>query len=415
MEPIIYRERKHTDCIKWDVLQEKYGQDDLMALWVADMDFQVPACVQQSLREYVESGVYGYYKVPDCYYEAFIAWEKQYHGYEVQREWIRFAPGVVPAINWLVQVMTQPGDGIGVMTPVYYPFMNAVNDNGRKLINCPLKKVTAEEAAGAAQAAGADGSSHYVGLAAGTYTMDLECFEELAATGEMKLFILCSPHNPVGRVWTKEELVGLLTICDKYDIFVLADEIHQDIIVGDREQIPAATVAPNTDRLVTMTAATKTFNLAGVQNSFVIIPSEEVRKRWDAFVEPLHINSGNAFGYVAVASAYAGGRQWLDGVLEIIRGNFVYLKDTLKEKLPQVQVYPLEGTYLCWVDLAAYVKPENMEEVVQRQARLAVDYGDWFGGEAYGADYATHIRINLATSRENIVRAVEQLVSAIAK
>jgi len=210
-------------------------------------------------------------------------------------------------------------------------------------------------------------------------------------------------------------LVGLLTICDKYDIFVLADEIHQDIIVGDREQIPAATVAANTDRLVTMTAATKTFNLAGVQNSFVIIPSEEVRKRWDAFVEPLHINSGNAFGYVAVAGAYAGGRQWLDGVLQIIRGNFVYLRDTLGEKLPQVQVYPLEGTYLCWVDLAAYVKAEEMEEVVQRQARLAVDYGDWFGGETYGADYATHIRINLATSRENIVQAVEQLVSVIAK
>ena len=391
MEQIIYRDRKNTDCIKWDVLKDKFGQDDLMALWVADMDFQVPACVQQSLRDYVESGVYGYYKVPDRYHEAFIQWEKTYHGYEVQKEWIRFAPGVVPAINWLVNVMTQPGDGIGVMTPVYYPFMTAVNDNGRKLINCPLKKVD------------------------GGYTMDLERFEKLAAAGEMKLFILCSPHNPVGRVWTREELVGLLTICDKYDIFVLADEIHQDIIVGDREQIPAATVAPNTNRLVTMTAATKTFNLAGVQNSFVIIPSEEVRKRWDALVEPLHINNGNAFGYVAVASAYAGGRQWLDQVIAIIRGNFEYLRDTLGEKLPQVQVYPLEGTYLCWVDLADYVKTEDMEEVVQRKARLAVDYGDWFGGEAYGAEYATHIRINLATSYENIVQAVAQLVGAIAQ
>ena len=408
MEKIIYRERKNTDCIKWDVLQEKFGQDDLIALWVADMDFQVPACVMQSLRDYVETGAYGYYKVPARYHEAFINWEKAYHGYEVQKEWIRFAPGVVPAINWLVQVMTEPGDGIGVMTPVYYPFMNAVNDHGRKLVNCPLKKVTAGELADAAAA-----GSRYDGLSEGTYTMDLDQFEQLAAAGEMKLFILCSPHNPVGRVWTRQELEGLLTICEKYGIFVLADEIHQDIITGDREQIAAATVAPNREHLVTMTAATKTFNLAGVQNSFVIIPSEEVRKRWDALTEPMHISNGNAFGYVAVASAYAGGREWLDGVLEIIRGNFEYMRDTLKEQLPQVKVHPLEGTYLSWVDLGAYVKPEEMEEIVQRKAGLAVDYGDWFGGEKYGAEYATFIRVNLATRRENVEQAVKQLVEAI--
>ncbi len=389
MENIIYRERKNTDCVKWDGLGNMYGQDDLLALWVADMDFQVPACVQQSLRDYVESGVYGYYKVPDRYYETFMAWEKKYHGYEVQKEWIRFAPGVVPAINWLVQVLTRPGDGIGVMTPVYYPFMNAVNDNGRKLVNCPLCQVD------------------------GMYTMDLEQFETLAAAGEMKLFILCSPHNPVGRVWTREELTGLLTICDKYDIYVLADEIHQDIIVGDREQIPAATLAPRPERLVTMTAATKTFNLAGVQNSFVIIPGEEVRKAWDALTEPLHVGSGNAFGYVAIASAYAGGREWLDQVLTIIRGNYEYMRDTLKEQLPLVQVQPLEGTYLSWVDLSAYVKPEEMKTIVQEKAKLAVDYGDWFGEQAYGEQYAGYIRINLATRRENVEQAVNRLVAAI--
>lgn len=405
MEQIIYRERKNTDCVKWDVLQDMYGQDDLLALWVADMDFQVPACVQQSLRDYVDAGVFGYYKVPDRYHEAFMAWEKQYHGYEVQKEWIRFAPGVVPAINWLVQVMTEPGDGIGVMTPVYYPFMNAVNDNGRKLVNCPLKKVTVEDID--------SDSSQYEGLTEGTYTMDLEKFEILAAAGEMKLFILCSPHNPVGRVWTRQELRGLLTICDTYGVFVLADEIHQDIIAGDRVQIAAATVAPNTDRLVTMTAATKTFNLAGVQNSFVIIPSEEVRARWDALTEPMHINNGNAFGYIAVASAYAGGRQWLDQVLQIIRSNFEYMRDTLKVQLPLIQVHPLEGTYLSWVDLSAYVRPEDMKTIVQEKARLAVDYGDWFGGEAYGAQYAGCIRLNLATSRENIEEAVDRLVGAI--
>ena len=206
-----------------------------------------------------------------------------------------------------------------------------------------------------------------------------------------------------------------MTICHKYDVFVLADEIHQDIIVGDKKQIPAATVAPDPAKMVTMTAATKTFNLAGVKNSFVIIPDETVRKRWDEMTEKLHVNNGNSFGYIAVTSAYKGGRQWLDQVLDIIRGNFEYMRDTLKEKLPLVQVAPLEGTYLSWVDLSAYVKAEDMKTVVQEQARLAVDYGDWFGGKDRGDAYATYIRINLATCRENIEKAVDQLIAAIQK
>lgn len=385
MEEIVYRERRGTDCEKWDALQERFGDADLMALWVADMDFQAPACVREALKEYAGMGAYGYYRIPDRYYDAFIRWEGQYHAYEVQKEWMRFAPGVVPAIHWLVQMLTRPGEGVGVMTPVYYPFMNAVKNNGRVLVDCPL--VNRE----------------------GVYTMDFERFARLAAESAMKLLILCSPHNPVGRVWTAEELRRLLDICREHQIFVVADEIHQDVVTGSRKQIAAASLGDYDKGLVTLTAPSKTFNLAAMQNSIVIIPDEEMRGRWDSFTGGISVDSGNAMGYIAAASAYEGGRPWLEQVLAIIHENYECLRETLAKKLPQARVSPLEGTYLSWVDLSAYVRLERMKEIVQEKARLAVDYGDWFGGP----QYASFIRINLATRQENIETAIRRLIEAI--
>lgn len=382
-EEIIYRNRKGTDCNKWDALKERFGAEDLMPLWVADMDFEAPACVREALAACAADGLYGYYKVPESYYEAFMSWEKKYHGYETQRQWLRYSPGVVPAINWLVQILTEPGDGIGVMTPVYYPFMNAVKDNGRTLVDCPLKEDN------------------------GRYTMDLERFRELA--GQMKLFILCSPHNPVGRVWSYEELKELLDCCKENGIFVLADEIHHDLIAGDKEHVAAATVGDYSHMLVTMTAASKTFNLAAMKNSTVIIPDETVRKKWDAFTGRLHVGDGGMMGYVAVRAAYEGGREWLDGVLSIIKDNASCLREALAAELPEAVMSPLEGTYLAWVNLAAYVKPEDMKLVVQDMAGLAVDFGEWFGGSAY----APFIRVNLATSTENVKLAAERLCAAV--
>ncbi len=384
-EEIIYRDRRGTDCNKWDSLEERFGKADLMPLWVADMDFEAPACVREALETCAKEGLYGYYRVPEGYYEAFMTWEKKYHGYEVEKQWLRYSPGVVPAINWLVQILTEPGDGIGVMTPVYYPFMNAVKDNGRTLVDCPLR----EEG--------------------GCYHMDMEHFERLAEEGKMKLFILCSPHNPVGRVWSREELGALLDCCKAHGIFVLADEIHHDLIVGDKKQTAAATVGDYTHMLVTMTAASKTFNLAGMKNSIVIIPDEQVREKWDAFTGRLHVGDGGMMGYVAVRAAYEGGREWLDAILSIIRDNAACLRGVLADELPEAVMSPLEGTYLAWVNLSSYVKPEDMKLVVQDMAGLAVDYGEWFGGSAY----APFIRINLATGRENIKLAAEKLCAAV--
>lgn len=385
MSQVIYRDRLGTDCNKWDGCEEKFGDEHLLPLWVADMDFEAPSCVKQALKEYVDFGVFGYYQIPNRYYEAFINWEKTYHDYDVKKEWIRFAPGVVPAFNWLIHILTNEQDGVLITPPVYYPFKDAVVNNNRTLVESPLMRL----------------EDHY--------ELDYEDFERKIKEQNVKLFIFCTPHNPVGRVWKKEEIVKVLDICKKYGVYVIADEIHQDIIMDGYQKVTAAATGNYDEIMVTLTAATKTFNLAGCQNSIVVIPNESLRKRYDDYLTRLRITGGNAFGYIAVQSAYEGGRKWLDEVLNIIEENYHLMKSILEEKLPKVWIPKLEGTYLMWIDLGAYVSADEIESVIQKDCGLAVDYGSWFGGEAYG----TFIRVNLATREENIRLAAEKIVEAL--
>lgn len=383
MEELIYVDRRNTNCNKWDGQTAMFKEEGLLAMWVADMDFQVPMCVKEALQNYVESGVYGYYKIPDAYYEAFINWEKEQHGYEVKKEWIRFSPGVVAGFHWLVQIFTEPKDAVIVNTPVYYPFFKAVNNNDRTLICSDLVKEN------------------------GSYTVDFEDFEKKIIENSVKLFILCSPHNPVGRVWKKEELKKLFEICRKHQVMVVSDEIHQDLVYGEHKHIPSLSVGDYDDMMISLTAPSKTFNIAGAQNSIVVIPDEKLREKWDQYITGNSVPNGNAFGYVAAQAAYAGGAEWLESAKAQIYANYKYLKSELEDHLPQVVVTPLEGTYLCWVDLAAYVSADQMEDLIQKKCRLAVDYGHWFGGEKFG----TCIRINLATSMENVKTAVDALLT----
>lgn len=385
MSQVIYKDRLGTDCNKWDGCEEKFGDEHLLPLWVADMDFEAPSCVKEALRKYVDFGVFGYYRVPDSYYEAFINWEKTYHDYEVKKEWIRFAPGVVPAFNWLIHILTNEQDGVLITPPVYYPFKDAIVNNNRMVIESPLVRM----------------EDHY--------ELDYEDFEQKIKEQNVKLFIFCTPHNPVGRVWKKEEIVKVLDICKKYGVYVIADEIHQDIIMKGYQKVTAATTGDYDEIMVTLTAATKTFNLAGCQNSIVVIPDETLRKRYDDYLTKLRITGGNAFGYVAVQSAYEGGRAWLDEVLNLIEENYHLMKSILEEKLPKVWIPKLEGTYLMWIDLGAYVSADEIESVIQKDCGLAVDYGSWFGGESYG----TFVRVNLATREENIRLAAEKIVEAL--
>lgn len=385
MSQVIYKDRFGTDCNKWDGCEEKFGDEHLLPLWVADMDFEAPSCVKQALKEYVDFGVFGYYQIPNRYYEAFINWEKTYHDYDVKKEWIRFAPGVVPAFNWLIHILTNEQDGVLITPPVYYPFKDAVVNNNRTLIESPLMRL----------------EDHY--------ELDYEDFERKIKEQNVKLFIFCTPHNPVGRVWKKEEIVKVLDICKKYGVYVIADEIHQDIIMDGYQKVTAAATGNYDEIMVTLTAATKTFNLAGCQNSIVVIPNESLRKRYDDYLTRLRITGGNAFGYIAVQSAYEGGRKWLDEMLNIIEENYHLMKSILEEKLPKVWIPKLEGTYLMWIDLGAYVSADEIESVIQKDCGLAVDYGSWFGGEAYG----TFIRVNLATREENIRLAAEKIAEAL--
>lgn len=385
MSQVIYKDRLGTDCNKWDGCEEKFGDEHLLPLWVADMDFEAPSCVKQALKKYVDFGVFGYYQIPNRYYEAFINWEKTYHDYDVKKEWIRFAPGVVPAFNWLIHILTNERDGVLITPPVYYPFKDAVVNNNRTLVESPLMRL----------------EDHY--------ELDYEDFERKIKEQNVKLFIFCTPHNPVGRVWKRDEIVKVLDICKKYGVYVIADEIHQDIIMDGYQKVTAAATGNYDEIMVTLTAATKTFNLAGCQNSIVVIPNESLRKRYDDYLTRLRITGGNAFGYIAVQSAYDGGRKWLDEVLNIIEENYHLMKSVLEEKLPKVWIPKLEGTYLMWIDLGAYVSADEIESVIQKDCGLAVDYGSWFGGESYG----TFIRVNLATREENIRLAAEKIVEAL--
>ena len=380
MEELIYRDRRGTNASKWNRLSPRFTREDLLGLWVADMDFAAPACVREALHKQVDFGVFGYDATPEAYYEAFLHWEKTYHGYEPQRAWLRYSPGVVAGFNWLIQLLTKPGDGVLVQTPVYYPFLSAATDNGCRLVENELVNT------------------------AGVYTVDLADFERKLTEEHVKVFLLCSPHNPVGRVWRREELAAMLELCRVHGVYVISDEIHHDFTHGGHKHIPAATVGEYDDMLVTLTAPSKTFNLAGLKNSVVIIPDEKLRKAWDSYTGKLHTATGGSFGVIAAQAAWEGGRPWLEQVLQTVEGNYELLRTELVPRKPELILSPLEGTYLAWLDLGAYVKPQEMAAAVEGRCGLAVDYGAWFGGHA-----PCHIRINLATRPENIRQAIQSL------
>lgn len=378
-----YIKRSGTDSAKWDGLKQTFGEEGLLPFWVADMDFRVDSHIEEALRAYLDTGAYGYYTVPDSYYDAFIEWEKREHGLSVEREWIRFTPGVVSGFHFAVNILTEPGDAVILTTPVYYPFMNAVKNNGRKMICSELVNRDSR------------------------YYIDFEDFERKIQENSVKAFILCSPHNPVSRIWSEDELKTLLDICRRNGVALISDEIHHDLVFGGNTHTPTLSLADESDRIIMFTAASKTFNIAAFQNSFAVIKNPQLREEWDRFIGGIRTGSGNPLGYIATEAAYRYGKPWLEDVKETIYGNYQYIKEQFAEDLPEVRVTPLEATYLAWADLGAYVKAGELEDFIQKKCRLAFDYGTWFGGDRS----STFIRINLATSRENIEELVRRIVS----
>lgn len=377
--------RANTDCAKWDGLSFTFGQKDLLPLWVADMDFKVAPCIRQALHEAVDQGAFGYYQIPDRFYDSVLTWERTRHDNLLQREWLRTTPGVVTGLYHLVRALTQPGDGVMVQPPVYYPFYRIIRQTGRTVICNHLKEDR------------------------GVYTLDLEDFEAKLRTGEVKVFLLCSPHNPVGRVWTRKELKGMLDLCKEYGVQVVADEIHHDIIMPGHTHIPAATLWEGEGKPITFFSASKTFNLAAMKNSILVLPEESQREKFDQFEKELGTGLGSTLDYIAVMAAFAGGAPWLETVLAEIWGNYQFMKQELEE-IPSVVVSPLEGSYLMWIDLGAHVSRENIQSFVQDTCRIAPDYGHWFFPEESDD---CHIRLNLAAPRETIRKAAEQIKTAL--
>jgi cystathionine beta-lyase len=378
-------ERRGTNALKWDSLGEVFGEEDLIPLWVADMEFKSVPAVIDALKKRVEHGVFGYGKIPDSYYKAFFEWQKKRHGMVLRREEIRFATGVVGGLYATVNAYTRPEDSVVVCTPVYHPFSDAVINTGRKIAECEL-----------------DNNG-------GIYTLNFDKFEKIIAVNKAKLFILCSPHNPVGRVWTGEELKKMFDICHNYGVIIVSDEIHQDFISPGCRFVPSSVVAGGRykDRLITLNSGSKTFNLAGLIHSHTIIYDEKLRGIYDDYIKTIGLPEANIMGLTAMETAYRYGESWLEGLNAVIQKNYAYIKAEFAAKAPGIIISPLEGTYLTWLDLRACVKPGKTAEFIQKKCRLAVDVGEWFidrGGEGF-------IRINLATLPKFIELAAQNIIA----
>ena len=381
-------ERRGTRSLKWDALQERFGDPDLFAMWVADMEFRAPEQILQAMHARIDHGAFGYTLIDDDYFEAFDGWARDHGEARVRREWVRFATGVVDSFFWMVNAFTEPGDAVLLVTPVYYPMHAAVRNTGRRLV-----------------------TSELVRDETGTYRCDLADMERVIVEKDVKLFIMCSPHNPVGRVWTEPELDAVLALCARHGVLVVSDEIHQDIIVGERPFIAAQQVSGGryAGNLITLNAVSKTFNLAGLVHSHIIIPDAGLRARYDRWAKGIVQTETNILGVTATKAGWLYGQDWLDGLIAVLRRNNEQFHSRLAEVAPEVTVATLEGSYLLWVDLRRVVDPDKTREFITKTCRLAVDFGEWFSPRTKG-----FVRFNLATTPANVDHGLDLLTKGLA-
>lgn len=379
-------ERRGTNSYKWDMLKEKFGDKDLVGMWVADMEFKVPKSVQKAMIKRIEHGAFGYSFVSERDYKAFFKWQKNMHDVDLKKGWLRFSTGVVSAFYWAVNAFTKVNESVMIVTPVYYPFKNAIHDNKRKL-------VTSEAL-----------------LKNGKYELNFKEIEKKIVKERVKLFIHCSPHNPIGRVWSEKELDRLFGILKKHKVMIISDEIHQDIIIGKKKFISALNVKNGkyNDNLIVLTSASKTFNLASLLHSTLIIPDKNLRKTYDNFANRVNKSPISLMGLIATTAGYEEGKEWLDGLTATVKYNYNLIKDEFKKANLDIFVSDLEGTYLAWIDLTNYVKKDDIKEFMEEKCGLAIDYGEWFGKNSKG-----WIRVNLATSPKYIDNALKNIINMI--
>ena len=377
--------REGTNCIKYDLREDTFGLKDVIPMWVADMDFNTPDFIVKSLQERLNHEIYGYSFRPPEYYTSIIDWINLRHNWKIEREWITFCPGIVPALNFCTLAFTQPGDNIIVQPPVYFPFFSAAESHGRKLI---YNKLTEYD---------------------GKWIMD---YESLIASidANTKMIIISNPHNPIGRVWTPDELNRLADICLKNNILILSDEIHCDLVLPGYTHTPIARLSDKiAENTITCIAPSKTFNLAGLSTSSVIISNPVLRKTFNRVVDNLHVGSGNIFGTAASIAAYTHGQEWLDALLDYLDHNIDFVADYCAKMIPEIIPVKPEATYMIWLDCRKFgMTGKELQHFFVNKAGVGMNEGSTFGpgGEGF-------MRMNLATTHQIVMKAMEQIEKAV--
>ena len=377
--------RYNTNSLKYDCAKEWGVPEDVIPMWVADMDFQTAPEILEAMQECVAHGAFGY-SVPKAeYYEIVANWFRTRFGWDAKGEWIVKTPGVVFALSVAIRALTSKGDAIMIQQPVYYPFKAVIIDNERVCINNPLV------------------------LTDGRYEMDFADMEKKIVENQVKMFILCSPHNPVGRVWTVEELTKVVEICKRHDVFIVSDEIHCDFVYPGHEHTVLAKLTEDyLEHVIICTAPSKSFNLAGLQLSHIFIPDERVREKFSKQLHIIPYDESGILALVAGRAAYEKGADWMDELKKYLWENIAYVRTFLKENLPKVKLVEPEGTYLVWLDFTAYdMTPEELEHRMLHEAKIWLDDGIMFGEEG-----AMFERVNIACPRSILVKAMNQLKDA---
>jgi len=377
--------REGTDCIKYDLREEIFGVKDVIPMWVADMDFNTPDFIVKSLQKRLDHAIYGYSFRPDEYFLSMINWIKCRHNWTIEKDWITFNPGIVPALNFCTLAFTQPGDNIIVQPPVYYPFFSAVESHGRKLNYNRLIESD------------------------GKWTMD---YNSLIAgiDSKTKMIIISNPHNPVGRAWTPQELKNLADICLKNNIIIISDEIHCDLTLPGFTHTPMASLSEKiADNTVTLISPSKTFNIAGLSTSSVIISNPVLRKSFKHIIDTLRVENGNIFGNIASIAAYTHGHDWVDALLDYIDHNVEYVKDYCTEMIPEIIPVQPEATYMIWLDCRQFgMTGKELRNFFVTKAGIGMNEGSTFGpgGEGF-------MRMNLGATHKTIIKALEQIEKAV--
>jgi cysteine-S-conjugate beta-lyase len=380
-------DRNNTSSLKYDLRKQLFGREDVIPMWVADMDFKTPGFITKSIKERLNNGIFGYTIRNESYFTSIINWLQRRHNWDIIKDWIIYIPGVVPALNIAVLAFTHPGSKIIVQPPVYFPFFNAITDHRRTLVYNPLK------------------------LENNRLSMDLKDLEQKAKEGA-EMIILSSPHNPGGSVWSKEELTGMAEICKEHNILILSDEIHCDLVYKPHRHIPVASLSGEiADITITCIAPSKTFNLSGLTTACAIISNQNLRKKFTATQDHLHIGLGNIFGNIASESAYTNGDEYDDQLMEYLKGNFDFLEESLKSFTDKIIPLRPEATFLVWLDCRAMgLSDEELKNFFINEAGLALNQGIQFGhgGEGF-------MRMNIGCPRSTISKAVGNLKSAMNK